>query len=164
MNPEEIPLRDLHLPALTGWWPLAPGWWLLIGLLAAGAVWLIVHAWRQWRLNAPRRFALKRIATIRREFEQGADAVLLGKELSELTRRAMLAYAPRGDVAGLTGSDWLSWLDEGLDDKPFCDGAGRILESLPYMNPHSIDLDTDVSGLLDAVTRRLQTPLTEGYT
>lgn len=162
MNPEEIPLRDLHLPAITGWWPLAPGWWLLITLLAAGAVWLMVRAWRQWRLNAPRRFALGRLAIIRREFEQGADAVLLGKELSELTRRAMLAYAPRGDVAGLTGNDWLSWLDQGLDDEPFRDGAGRTLETLPYMNPQSIDLDTDVSGLLDAVKRRLQTPLTGG--
>ena len=32
MDPEQIPLRDLHLPEAIGWWPLAPGWWLLIAL------------------------------------------------------------------------------------------------------------------------------------
>lgn len=159
MNPQEIPLRDLQLPAPTGWWPLAPGWWLLIALLAVCFVWLVVRAWRHWRLNAPRRFALHRLAAIRREFEQGADPVLLGKELSELTRRTMLAYVPRGAVAGLTGNDWLNWLDQGLDDRPFSDGPGRTLETLPYMNPQRIDLETDVSGLLDVIKRRLQTPL-----
>ena len=24
-------LRDLHLPDALGWWPLAPGWWVVIG-------------------------------------------------------------------------------------------------------------------------------------
>ena len=83
----------------------------------------------------------------------------LGKELSELTRRTMLAYAPRDEVAGLTGDDWLQWLDQGMDDKPFSRGAGRILESLPYMNPQAIDDDADVRGLIDAVLKRLHKPL-----
>ena len=83
----------------------------------------------------------------------------LGKSLSELTRRAMLAYAARDEVAGLTGDAWLFWLDQQLDSKPFTGGAGRLLESLPYVNPQSIDLDTDIRGLLDAVELRLRTPL-----
>ena len=35
MDPELLPLRDLHLPEMVGWWPLAPGWWFLIALAAA---------------------------------------------------------------------------------------------------------------------------------
>ena len=38
MDPEQIPLRDLHLPEAVGWWPLAPGWWVLIALAVAHAV------------------------------------------------------------------------------------------------------------------------------
>ena len=159
MNPEELPLRDLHLPEVSGWWPLAPGWWLLGILVIAGVVWILRRAFRHWRDNAARRTAMRRLAAIRRDFEQGADAVTLGKEISELIRRAMLAYESREVVAGLTGDDWLAWLDRGMDDKPFSDGAGRILESLPYMNPQIIDDDTDVGGLLDAVSARLRAPL-----
>ena len=32
MDPEQIPLRDLHLPEAIGLWPLAPGWWVTITL------------------------------------------------------------------------------------------------------------------------------------
>ena len=35
MQETPLPLRDLHLPAEVGWWPLAPGWWVLIAIVAA---------------------------------------------------------------------------------------------------------------------------------
>jgi len=162
VDPQEIPLRDLHLPELTGWWPLAPGWWVLIALATVAACWLLRRAWLGWRRNAARRLALRRLSFIVSEFESGADAVRLGKELSELTRRAMLAYAPRPEVAGLTGDDWLRWLDQGLAGNPFSEGGGRLLQSLPYMNPQQVDNDTDLSGLIAAVRNRLQTPLSDG--
>ena len=41
MDPEQIPLRDLHLPDVVGLWPLAPGWWVLILLAAAGVVYFL---------------------------------------------------------------------------------------------------------------------------
>ncbi len=34
----QLPLRDIHLPGSIGWWPPAPGWWLLAGLLLAALV------------------------------------------------------------------------------------------------------------------------------
>ena len=160
MNPEDLPLRDLHLPDMIGWWPLAPGWWVVAALVIFGFSMLLRYSYRQWRHNAPRRLALRRLAVISTEFDQGSSAAILGKELSELTRRTMLAYAPREAVAGLTGDDWLAWLDQGLDDRPFSEGAGKILESLPYMNPEAVDDDTNVRGLLDAVHARLKRPLT----
>ena len=161
MNPEELPLRDLHLPDMTSWWPVAPGWLFLAALTLLGLALLIRRAYVKWRNNRPRRLALRRLSIISAEFEQGASAITLGKELSELTRRAMLAYSPRSTVAGLTGDAWLEWLDRGLDNKPFSDGAGRILESLPYMNPAQVDDDTDVRGLISAVRSRLRQQLPE---
>ena len=48
MNPEELALRDIHLPAPVGWWPPAPGWWLLAGLMLAVIIWLFWR-WQQQR-------------------------------------------------------------------------------------------------------------------
>lgn len=163
MNPEEIPLRELQLPELTGWWPLAPGWWVLIAIAVLGLLWLLYRAVRRFKANAPRRLALRQLDLIQGNFERGENAVLVGRSLSSLLRRAMLAYAPRSEVAGLSGEAWLRWLDYGLPQNLFCDGPGRIVESLPYMNPESVDDDTDVGGLLDAVRQRLQQPLASGY-
>ena len=161
MNPEELPLRDLHLPDMTGWWPVAPGWLFLVALMTLGLALIIRNALVKWRSNQPRRLALKRLRRITAEYDEGAGAVILGKELSDLTRRAMLAYAPRNTVAGLTGEAWLEWLDRGLDERLFSEGAGKILESLPYMNPAQVDDDTDVHGLISAVRCRLQQRLPE---
>jgi hypothetical protein len=87
--------------------------------------------------------------------------VLLATRLSELLRRAMLAYAPRKEVAGLTGQAWLAWLDRGLDDRFFTEGAGRALKELPYRRADEQVTGFDVDGLLDAARQRLTTPLPE---
>ena len=71
----------------------------------------------------------------------------------------MLAYAPRHEVAGLTGASWLQWLDQGLGDNPFSAGSGQNVESLPYRRPDAFEADVDVQGLIDAIKTRLQTPL-----
>ena len=44
MDPKQIPLRDLHLPEVVGWWPLAPGWWVLLAMLVI-ACGFLVRAW-----------------------------------------------------------------------------------------------------------------------
>lgn len=161
MDPTQIPLRDLHLPEAIGWWPPAPGWWVLAVLLAALIVYLLYRAYSRWRRNALRRVALRELKRIEKDYRSGVDEIALAIELSALLRRAMLAYAPRHKIAGLTGERWLHWLDQGLDDDPFSKGAGQNVESLPYRRPEVIgdDGDVDVEGLIDAVRLRLQTPL-----
>jgi hypothetical protein len=160
MDPEQIPLRDLHLPEAIGWWPLAPGWWLLIGLLAAGVV-VVARKWyREYGYNAARRYAISELDRSRSAFERDGNLVALGAQLSRLLRRTMLAYSPRSEVAGLTGRAWLSWLDQGLEDRPFTQGAGRALGDLPYRRAGPPPADVDVDGLVDAVRRRLETPVT----
>jgi hypothetical protein len=161
MDPTQIPLRDLHLPQFIGTWPLAPGWWVLIGLLLLLFAYLSRESYRKWRHNAPRRLALRELNRVRGEYDRGVDKVTLGKELSELLRRAMLAYAPRRQVAGLTGDSWLEWLDRGLDEQLFSKGPGRILESLPYLSREQQDREFDIDELTDAVRQRLRTPVPE---
>lgn len=162
MDPEQIPLRDLHVPDPVGWWPLAPGWWLLIALVLGALGYLLYRQFDSWRRNAARRIALAELARLRRAYEQGADVLALSKGLSELLRRSMLAYAPRDEVAGLTGERWLQWLDRGLAEPLFSNGPGRSIETLPYQSPERVEQQADVAGLVAAVQKRLQTPLAEG--
>jgi type II secretory pathway pseudopilin PulG len=161
MNPAELPLRDLHLPDPVGWWPLAPGWWLLAALAAAALGYLA----RRWlaarRRNAARRQALAALETCVDEYRRHGNAVRLGGELSELLRRTMLAYAPRAEVAGLTGEAWLAWLDRGLERAHFTAGDGRPVIDWPYRNPATEIPRSDVGAFVDAVRTRIQTPLPE---
>lgn len=161
MNPAELPLRDLHLPDPVSWWPLAPGWWLLIALALAGVA-VLVRAWQRARSrNAARRQALRVLEARVAEYGRHGNAVRLGSELSELLRRTMLAYAPRADVAGLTGEAWLAWLDRGLERPAFAAGDGRHLIEWPYRDPGTEIPRPDVAALVAAVRLRIATPLPE---
>ncbi len=159
MDPDQLPLRDLHLPDPVGWWPLAPGWWVLIAIALGLLAWQAIRWAKRWRRNAPRRYALRELADLETDYLRHRNPVLLAKELSELLRRAMLAYAPRDEVAGLTGEAWLRWLDKGLPVPYFHRAGARSLLSLPYRDPDSEHDDVDVNALLSAVKIRLSTPL-----
>ena len=156
-----LPLRDLHLPEPVGWWPPAPGWWILLLLVTTLLAYGLVLAYRRWRRNAARRFALRELARYEAEYLKHRNPVLLGKQLSQLLRRGMLAYVPRDEVAGLTGEEWLKWLDRGMPLPYFHTAGGMSLLQLPYRNPQDDCSDVDVDAMLSAVRMRLRVPLEE---
>ena len=144
MNPQVLSeLRDIHLPPPAGWWPPAPGWWIL-----AGSVLLL--GWLFWRFRLRRRRrgkvakeALTRLEEIRREFEVHRDPVRLATRLSRLLRQVAVHCFPAGEVAGLTGSEWLTFLDRTLEavEGPFGQGAGRALVEVPYRGGGEVDAE-----------------------
>jgi len=159
MDENAIPLRDLHLPEAIGWWPLAPGWWVLLALVVVALAYTAWRLYKRWQFYAPRRYALRELARFEAEYLEHRDPVALGKQLSELLRRGMLAYAPREEVAGLTGDDWLAWLDEGMPLPYFHTEGGKSLLDLPYRDPEGDFSDIDVDALVSAVRMRLGAPL-----
>jgi len=141
MDPQKLPLRDIHLPEPVSWWPPAPGWWLVLALsigLAALAVWLYR---RPRRRKAPRRLALRELEQIRRSYAGHRDPRRLAAELSVLLRRTAISLFPRAEVAGLTGEAWLGYLDGVLGDGRFAHGVGRQLVSAPYRPAAAIDAE-----------------------
>jgi hypothetical protein len=158
MDPTQIPLRDLHLPDVIGWWPLAPGWWLVIALVVVGLGLLLRSGVRRRARGAARRHALRQFMRSRSAYADHGNPVRLGIEVSEILRRAMLAYAPRSDVAGLTGDAWLAWLDRDLAEPRFSQGAGRELLELPYRDPATAG-EVDIDNMLAVVQERLKTPV-----
>lgn len=158
MDPEQIPIRDLHLPDAIGWWPPAPGWWLLAAFALAGLFVLLRRWLRTHSRGAVRRRALRELDRLLGEFDEHRDVVRFASAVSSLLRRAMLAYAPRAEVAGLTGDAWLHWLDRGLAHPQFVDGPGRRLLELPYRRPDSELASAEIQGLVSAVRQRIATP------
>lgn len=152
MNPAELPLRDIHLPPPPGWWPPAPGWWLLLGavlLLIAALFW-----WRRRRRSESALSAARRELACLRAAVPTGDAHRLAQDLSVLMRRVALSFYPRAEVAALTGSAWLAFLDRGLADRPFEDGPGRLLAELPYRPQVSA---AEVAPLFDLCARWIET-------
>jgi len=73
------------------------------------------------------------------QFQNNGDQQQLIVHISMLLRRVALSIYPRRQVAALTGTDWLRFLDESLapdgDGNAFSEGVGRVLIEAPY-NPH----------------------------
>lgn len=151
-------LRDIHGLDAVPWWPIAPGWWLLIGLLvllavaAAGRQWLLYHApWIGWRGDARRQLrALKKALP-------AEDPRNITGRLSELLRRIAMAHSGRREAAGLTGDDWLYWL-AALDNSGFdWEQRGQLLLTAPYMPPSLAVARDELSVLINAARRWIDT-------
>jgi hypothetical protein len=135
---EQLPLRDIHLPEPVSWWPPAIGWWLLallVPVLITGLVWLI----RRRRRVTPIMLALRELDFLQGDAGLSPDAKL--RRLSILLRQTALTLYPRQSVAGLTGEDWLRWLDETLGEPRFSQGPGRLLVEAPYRPAPAANLD-----------------------
>jgi hypothetical protein len=156
MNPEDLPLRDLHLPAEIGWWPLAPGWWVLAGFVAVALSYLAYRLWRRWRRAAARRAALAELRRMREQFDLDGNLPSFVNGISTLLRRAMLSCEPRETIAGIVGEDWLCRLDEGMKRPGFQNGIGRCLADLPYRAEPSL-MPAEIDELTRLVNHRLRT-------
>ncbi len=57
-------LRDIHLPPPISWWPLAPGWWLVILVGTFSCIWFTKTLIQRYHSNLYRRQALKKLSRI----------------------------------------------------------------------------------------------------
>ena len=159
-NFEQIPLRDIHLPAPVSWWPPAPGWWLLLIIVAIAAV--AGYWW--WRKNQGARQRRRVEQSAERELDRIEAAYLASHDsrqllasLSILLRRVAMSLSPRRQVAGLCGDEWSAWLQysapvHGLDEQTLAQ-----LVNGPYRKDVALDASSLVPTLrrwLHSVARR----------
>lgn len=131
-------LRDIGPPVEPPWWLLAPGHLLLILLAFAsvGLAWYWLKRKKNKRLLLIARAELDRIGN---NYQANGDVRQLSLALSRwLKQVALLAY-PERRPEGLTGSDWLAFLDEALDEKHFSEGDGQVFGNAIYRR--QVDFD-----------------------
>jgi len=129
MQTTQLPLKDIHLPEAIAWWPPAIGWWLaavLIPLLIA----LLIVCYKRLTRKTAIKTAKKILADIKQDSSRNNAQKLC--ELSVLLRRVAISVSPKSDVAGLTGREWLTFLDGSLKGSPFSEGIGACLADAPY--------------------------------
>lgn len=144
MNPTLLDLKDIHEPEAIGWWPPAIGWWVLAVLIP---LLIILLVWLYKRLT--RKTALKTAKKILAQIKQDAARDNLQKlgELSVLVRRVAISVSPRAKAAGLTGRQWLEFLDTSVKGTPFSEGIGQLLADAPYRKTPPTELE--ISQLID---------------
>lgn len=136
-------LRDILVPPPIPWWPPAPGWWILAAALLGALAILVAAMLRNYRRNAYRRAALGELAAL-----APADDPARIRAVSAVLKRAALVAYPRADVASLTGSAWLAFLDRTAGTDSFTRGPAAALESTAYGAPAG-----DAAAILAAARR-----------
>ncbi|MEL7024053.1 MAG: DUF4381 domain-containing protein [Pseudomonadota bacterium] len=133
-------LRDIHEPAAIGWWPLGPGWWVLLAALALALLFGAVRWHRRTRLG---RMAARDLDTRLKGWLDHRDDQRLLADLSEWLRRVSIAVHGRAEVASLVGDAWRAFLDRGLSESPFSRLPGSLLIDAAYRKGvPSLDPDT----------------------
>jgi len=137
-----LPLRDIHLPNDISWWPPAVGWWIVTGLLLL-LIALVVWLYRRYQGHRLQREALQALNSIQDQFDNERDEQRLIQSLSVWLRRVCISYYPAAEVAGLTGIDWLQFLDKNLSEtsspQAFSEGVGRLILSAPYRKRSTVN-------------------------
>jgi len=100
-------LRDIHLPETGGFWPPAPGWWILLVLLAmlliAGLL-VIRHKQKKNRWLKLARRELNRLA------QQASQEPRWFAQLNTLLKQCARERYPGEHPEAMSGSSWAGFL------------------------------------------------------
>jgi hypothetical protein len=164
MKPDELPLRDIHLPEPVSWWPPAPGWWIL--LVTAGALVAIFFWWRRRRrarMYAPATLARAELEKLKASYAEHGDVQQLLRDISIWLRRASMALSSRREVASLTGVAWQQRLADMAGEAVFAGDDSKLLIEAAYRDTLPAGTTADGAHLLalcerwiDATTHRLK--------
>lgn len=122
-----LQLHDIHLPDPAGWWPPAPGWWILAVLLSVLLIWLVRITWQWLKYQRWRKRVLNEFS----HFES-IDEVQFLTQITEKLRQLAITVYPEQEVASLTGKHWLEFLDSHAEHKGFAEQPAKLIIEAPY--------------------------------
>lgn len=150
-------LNDIVLPGAVGWWPLANGWYYLIGTLLVGLAWFAYVSIRNWNSNRYRRAALHQLQLLAQDIEdtEKRDAGL--RQIPVLLKRTALSVYPRSQLASLSGKNWLDFLNSKVSTASFTEPTAGLLDNLSFSVGALNTVDTKAADeLLSACKHWLQ--------
>jgi hypothetical protein len=121
-------LRDIHLPDAINTFELAPGWWVIIGLLVITMLFLAFLWYQRYkalRLLKPARAEIRSLYAIKPDNHGIA-------QLSALLKRVCLVYYARHQVASLSGNQWVDFLNQHAGQQLIDEPLKRVFSDLAY--------------------------------
>ncbi|MBT8048439.1 MAG: DUF4381 domain-containing protein [Xanthomonadales bacterium] len=136
-------LKDIHSAGQPGWWPPAPGWWLLV-LLGLGILWVLLRRLIQRHSVRQRRKAwLHELEQLNREHDPQHSPHEFVAGLNRLFRAVALKAFPDTACARLQGEPWVAFIaslmPEGADNSSLGVLAHGPYEPLPRVDAASLN-------------------------
>lgn len=132
-------LHDIHLPPAIGWWPIAIGWYILVGCIIIASGLIFIACKNYDKRNKGKRIALATLNSYQQEYLKNQDSQLGAARISELLKQVALIYYPRHQVAGLEGQDWINFLQETIK-KEDVQQIQYLLLKTPYQPANKDDI------------------------
>lgn len=133
-------LKDIHLPSPISWWPLAPGWYIVIAFALILTLALAYRMYKRHGYALAKKQALRLLNTYQEQYEKKPNAPVTSAQISELLRRVALVYYPREEVASLHGEAWLNFLNQTGKDIDFSSVRTMLLDA-PFRADNNINLE-----------------------
>jgi Domain of unknown function (DUF4381) len=134
-------LHDVIAPPPIPPWPPPTGWSCVLGMLLLVAIYFLIKALLHWQHNRYRREALAEWHRHRAHLADTNTRIAAVGELAILLKRTALSAFSRTEVASLTGTDWLNFLDRTARMNDFTSEVGGLLENAAYGCVHPSQLD-----------------------
>ncbi|MBV34519.1 MAG: hypothetical protein CMP47_03570 [Rickettsiales bacterium] len=145
-------LRDIHQPEPVSWWPLAPGWWIIIALVVLIAALFIIKAILKKRHYRYVRLAVKELKQLKQTNE---ETRWLAKS-HNLMRRLSLCYVPEDKIGRMNQQEWQSFLQatskQSTNNQTLSEQTLNAFVDLPY-KPASYSETLDKDAILNEVTQ-----------
>lgn len=140
-------LHDIHLPQPVPFWPPAPGWWILAGLIVLALIVAAIYEWRRRQTLGYR--ALRALEAIEKDAEHYRDAHAAAAAAALLIRRIVVTRFGRERLASLTGERWQAFLSEGKNGLPA--EVSRLVAVAAYAPPGGAGVAVERATLFAAV-------------
>jgi len=117
---------EIVMPEDIAWWPIQPGWWVLLSIILITLGWYLYRRYRHWKRNAYRRLALKQLSTMTSL-----------RDMNGILKHAAVAAFPAEPIADLWGSEWIEYLNTKTRVPCFAGGDGdryQLLLTQPQDN------------------------------
>jgi hypothetical protein len=127
-----LSLRDIHLPADPGYWPLAPGWWLLMIICTVIVYFLIKQFLKIRKRKKINHLLQQQLFNIHEEYKNHQNKHQFAIDIAELLRRFVKYILKDPQATSLTGKDWVVYLNNS-SDQPIFSKFERELTQAQYL-------------------------------
>ncbi|MGD9637447.1 MAG: DUF4381 domain-containing protein [Alphaproteobacteria bacterium] len=140
-------LRDIHLPEEISIFPLAYGWWLVLGIV----ILLILSPWFIKSFNkiyalTLRKKALRELLELEKRYNQNNDFQALASAVSRLIKRIALLNYDKEYIAKLYDKSWADFLVKTGFNNP---DLAQTISCAAYLNKDNFSCKTNNIVLLE---------------